>query len=290
MGADTKIEWCRHTFNPWVGCSKVSCACDFCYAEAWAKRIGQPELWGTLRRRTTASYWRQPLKWDRAAAAAGERHRVFCASLADVFDNQVPTEWRNDLWELIGRTPNLDWLLLTKRPQNIAKMLPDMDKVIGVKWPDFWSWPWPNVWLGTTVENQEEAKRRIPHLKATPAQVHFLSCEPLLEDLGELDLAGIDWVICGGESGAKARPMHPGWARSLREQCAAAGVAFFFKQWGEWCPTTDPRTLGIPGHGAVKGNCEQRDIGAGVSTWRVGKKKAGRLLEGREWNEFPRAA
>src|SRR5262245_18137233 len=125
MGADSKIEWCHHTFNAFVGCTKVSPACDHCYAEAWAKRAGHPELWAGERRRTSAENWKQPLKWDKAAARTGERHRVFCASLADVFDNQVPDVWRTDLWKLIDLTPNLDWLLLTKRPQNIAKMLPD---------------------------------------------------------------------------------------------------------------------------------------------------------------------
>jgi protein gp37 len=165
MGANSKIEWCHHTFNPWVGCTPVSRACDFCYAEAWAKRTGHPELWQGQRRRTTAANWREPLKWNRAAAAAGERHRVFCASLADVFDNQVPAQWREDLWGLIRETPSLDWLLLTKRPQNIAGMLPaQFDE--GDRWPE----RWPNVWLGTTVENQDEADRRIPHLLAVPAR------------------------------------------------------------------------------------------------------------------------
>jgi protein gp37 len=181
------------------------------------------------------------LKWNREAEREGLPRRVFCASLADVFDNQVPAEWRRDLWLLISATPHLDWLLLTKRPQNITKMLPRMASVPGLMWP------WPNVWLGTTVENQEEADRRIQHLLAVPAARRFLSCEPLL---GPVDLRGwlyhfgtertggvrprsdLHWVICGGESGPGARPMHPDWARSLRDQCKAAGVAFFMKQMG----------------------------------------------------------
>ena len=298
MGENTAIEWATHTFNPWVGCTKVSAACDHCYAESWAKRTGSPELWTGERRRTSVANWRKPWKWDEAARLAGERHRVFCASLADVFDNQVPSYWRADLWELIRSTPCLDWLLLTKRPQNIKKML-------GPNWA---SDGWPNVWLGTTVENQEEADRRIPHLLAVPAAVRFLSVEPML---GPVDLMSVryrdedaevrinaltaeawvensaspsaytndndgntklDWVICGGESGPKARPMHPDWARSLRDQCCAAGVAFFYKQTGEY--------IWVPAHGA-RSDLEPR---------RVGKKSAGRLLDGRTWDEMPARA
>jgi protein gp37 len=234
---NSKIEWCDHTFNPWVGCTKISPACDHCYAEGWAKRTGGAALWQGERRRTSVQNWRQPLKWDRAAASAGVRAKVFCASLADVFDNQVPQEWRTDLWALIRSTPHLDWLLLTKRPQNIEKFVP-------FDWPDT---GYQNVWLGTTVENQAEADRRIPHLLSVPARVRFLSCEPLLGSiefsdvsrrsdaarmLGKPALSGIHWVIAGGESGPGARPMHPAWARSLRDQCKAASVAFFMKQMG----------------------------------------------------------
>jgi len=261
MGENSKIEWCDHTFNPFVGCTKISPACDHCYAEGWAKRTGGANLWQGERRRTTDANWRQPLKWNREAEASGVRRKVFCASLADVFDNQVPVEWRTDLWRLIRETPHLDWLLLTKRPQNIAKMLPGPLSTH--------PWPWPNVWLGTTVENQEEADRRIPHLLAVPAAVRFLSCEPLL---GELNLEPyfdcIDWVIAGGESGPNARPPMIRWARTLREQCWAYHVPFFFKQWGEFAPD-DPAAE----HTAMR---------------RVGKKKAGALLDGREWRQFPR--
>jgi len=234
MGENSKIEWCDHTFNPFVGCTKISPACDHCYAEAWAKRTGNDALWQSERRRTTDANWRQPLKWNREAERGGVRRKVFCASLADVFDNQVPLHWRDDLWCLICKTPWLDWLLLTKRPQNIAKMLPP---------GDLWQpWPWPNVWLGCTAENQEEADRRIPHLLAVPAAVRFLSCEPLL---GPVSLrrwftasdddhcwqpGGISWVIVGGESGPNRRPMDLAWARSIRDQCAAVDVAFFGKQ------------------------------------------------------------
>lgn len=223
MAETSKIEWTDATFNPWLGCEKVSPGCDHCYAEGWAKRTGNAQLWQGQRRRTVARYWQQPIKWNRQAEAVGVRRRVFCASLADVFDNQVPDEWRSDLWALIAMTPSLDWLLLTKRPQNIAKMAPKN---------------WPNIWLGCTTENQEEADRRIPHLLSVPARVHFLSCEPLL---GPVDLRApnIDWVIVGGESGPRARDMSADWARFLRDQCRSAGVAFFMKQMTRKAPIPD---------------------------------------------------
>ena len=274
MGSNSKIEWTGtrlpdgtwepgNTFNPWVGCTKVSPGCDHCYAEGWAKRSGLV-TWGGDRRRTSAANWRQPIKWNRQAAAAGVRKRVFCASLADVFDNQVPAEWRADLWALIGETPALDWLLLTKRPQNAAKMIVDARRAClgGVDAADeHFQWPWPNVWLGTTVENQAEADRRVPHLLAVPAAVRFLSCEPMLGSIdlmragatevdcvapGEANIGAfsrglVDWIIVGGESGPGARPMHPDWARSLRNQCQAAGVPFFFKQ-----AVRDGRMVSLP--------------------------------------------
>lgn len=240
MAENSKIEWTDHTFNPWVGCTKVSPACDHCYAEGWAKRSGMVK-WGGPRKRTSEANWKKPAKWNREAKAAGVRRRVFCASLADVFDNQVPNEWREELWCLIRTTPHLDWLLLTKRPQNIAKMLP-------VDWNSGAGQGYFNVWLGTTAENQAEADKRIPHLQRIPAAVRFLSCEPLLAPL-DLDRGGfsflrrlvdpsnrsnvyepVNWVICGGESGHGARDMDADWARELRDDCKSAGVAFFMKQ------------------------------------------------------------
>jgi protein gp37 len=226
MGENSKIEWCDHTMNFWVGCTKVSAACDFCYAESWAKRSGHPELWAGERRRTSPALWRQPHKWNLDRLGIGNpRARVFTNSLADFFDNQVPAEWRADAWQVIDKTRNLDWLILTKRPQNIAKMLP-------FEWGD----GWPHVWLGTTCENQEIADRNIPILLNVPAAVRFTSLEPLLGPIHLWWLNGpgphIAWLIVGGESGPQARPMHPQWARDLRDQCAAAGVAFHFKQWG----------------------------------------------------------
>lgn len=225
MAEWSKIEWTDHTFNPWVGCTKVSPACDNCYAEGWAKRAGRPELWSGERARTSAANWRKPIKWNAAAKAEGIRRRVFCASLADVFDNQAEHAWRDDLWALIRSTPALDWLLLTKRPQNIKKML-----------PADWSDGYANVWLGTTAEDQHHYDQRWPHLRSVPARVRFISYEPAL---GPLSLRGEgvpDWIICGGESGGKARMMNPEWARNLLEQCTLPDVRFFMKQMTKKAP------------------------------------------------------
>lgn len=227
MAENSKIEWCDDTFNAWVGCTKVGPPCDHCYAESWAKRSGHPELWQGERRRTTAENWRKPIKWNAKAKAEGRR-RVFCSSLADVFDNQVPTRWRDDLWHLIDQTPELDWLLLTKRPQNIRKMLPDTRT--GVK-P--WGAGWHNVWLGATCGDQAEYDRDWPKLCAIDAKVRFISHEPSLgpiHNLHEADGPPPHWVICGGESGSGARWMDPSWARGLHEACAIAGTKFFMKQ------------------------------------------------------------
>ena len=244
MGADTKIEWADHTFNPWVGCAKVSPACTNCYAESWAKRAGHADLWRGVRSRTSAANWRLPLKWNRTTPGA----RVFCASLADVFEDHPDlAEWRLDLFRLIHETPRLIWMLLTKRPEKAASFF----RLHGGRAPD-------NVWVGTTVENQEQADRRIPELLTIHARVRFLSCEPLLGpvDLGGLRERDLQWVIAGGESGPKARPSHPNWFRSLRDECAQATIPFHFKQWGEH----DEHML------------------------RVGKARAGRLLDGQEHN------
>ena len=220
MAENSKIEWTDHTFNPWVGCTKVSPACDHCYAESWAKRSGSPELWQGERRRTTEANWRKPIKWNAKAEKLGIRYKVFCCSLADVFDNEVPDEWRHDLFRLIRATPHLNWLLLTKRIGNVKKMWPAGD--------------YPNVWLMITVINQEEADRDIPKLVNLDVQVAVrgLSMEPLLERVFFPDFyIGIDWVICGGESGANARHIDPDWARYLRDQCGKSGkTAFFMKQ------------------------------------------------------------
>lgn len=229
MGAYSRIEWTDHTFNPWVGCTNVSPGCDHCYAEAWSKRSGQVKWGNNPRKRTTEAYWKQPSKWSAAAAAFraehGRQQRVFCASLADVFDNQAEPSWRADLFNLIRDNRQLDWLLLTKRPQNIAKMLP----------PGWGDGGYPNVWLGMTAEDQARFDQRWRHLAAIPAVVRFVSYEPAIGPL-RLPSAGPqpDWLISGGESGPGARPLDPRWVRNILDDCDRHGVAGFHKQWGAY--------------------------------------------------------
>ncbi len=229
----TKIEWCDHTFNPWMGCTKVSPLCDHCYAETlvatrygWAK-WGAPGEGNGTRVRTSPANWRKPVAWDRKAKASGTRPFVFVASLADVFDNAVDPAWRADLFELIRATPHLVYLLLTKRPQNIAKMVAAAGSLPS------------NVALGASAGTQVEVERNgatMTRLKSEMSPLFvFLSVEPLLEavDMTRLEaFAQLDWVIVGGESGRKARPMELNWARTIRDQCQAAGVMFNFKQVG----------------------------------------------------------
>jgi protein gp37 len=227
MGENSKIQWTHHTFNPWWGCDRVSPACDNCYAETWARRCGLTDLWSGARRFFGDKHWNEPRKLDRNAAKRGVRERVFCASMADVFDNHPEVgPHRERLWTLIRETPNLDWLLLTKRIGNAKRMLP-------ADWCD----GYPNVWLGISVVTQDEADRDIPKLLATPARIRFLSCEPLVERIqfplpchNSVFWSGLHWIIVGGESGSKARPMSAQWASEIREQCAKAGAAFFMKQ------------------------------------------------------------
>lgn len=355
MAQNTTIEWAHHTFNPWVGCAKVSAGCKNCYAEHLMDHRHGRVQWGVngTRSRTAPGNWKQPLLWNKkrhhcetcghwqewsgpcrgkkkgllaingvtlnipvekycgAPTTFVERPRVFCSSLADVCEKRpelVP--WREDLKALIRATPNLHWLILTKRPENLVEM--------------FGGEQWPNVYFGTSVEDQAAANERIPHLlkAAHLCKYTFLSCEPLL---GPVDLLGVkfaqhgehfvdvlrggywckapylmgarsaapgegrggfvnhsdlqtqgmvNWVIAGGESGQHARPMHPDWARTLRDQCAAAGVPFLFKQWGEFSFLTDTEGRQHSPFGGQMGK-------------RVGKKAAGRLLDGVEHNGFP---
>jgi protein gp37 len=326
MGSNTKIEWAHHTFNPWWGCVKASDACDHCYAETFARRVGFSEtgsqfpIWGkgTQRRVLGQKYWHEPIRINRRAKDSGMRERVFCGSMCDVMeDHPTAQKERLSLYQLIEETPYLDWLLLTKRPQNFRRFLPQ----------DWMAEPRKNVWLMTTVESQAQAWRVVELLR-TPAARHGLSCEPLL---GPLDLKRIkyfheglitescvnsltgavsslagpgivsrlDWVICGGESGQNARPMHPDWARSLRDQCEEAGVSFFFKQWGEWTPGENVNRQTGQVQAATLVDYEWIDsleslgrhdghIDDQPDLYRVGKKAAGRILDGREWNEVPR--
>lgn len=324
MGANSKIEWTHHTFNPWRGCTKVSDGCKNCYAEKLSAR--NPALlgmWGDKGTRVVASesMWREPLKWDKAAKAAGERHRVFCASLADVFEDRPELmEPRARLYRTIEATPNLDWLLLTKRPENANRLMQraDIDSRVGESLRVGSHTVWPsNVWLGTSVENQAAADERIPVLLTIPVAVRFLSCEPLLGLVNlfndgdphpiqtprgvVLPPGALHWVICGGESGPNARPMHPDWARSLRDQCVGAGVAFHFKQWGEWVHAVEfddvfqgTHTKPLPNAGDNQLRVVNHAGGHGfhgdgaIYMRRVGKKLAGRLLDGREWDELPK--
>lgn len=269
MAENSKISWTDHTFNPWIGCTKVSPGCANCYAATQDKlRSWTPEGWGKgkPRKRTSEANWKQPIKWNKAAGElaalqAGSIHghhrrpRVFCASLADWLDNEVPIDWMADLLDLIQKTPNLDWLLLTKRPENFFPRMADATFWLahnGKKWTTSQDWhvckkPPTNVWIGTTVEDQKRAEERIPELDAIPAKIRFLSCEPLLEPVNlslrkdRIELPdSIHWVITGGESGPGFRPFNPDWARSLRDQCQAAGVAFHMKQMGGLRPSTMP--------------------------------------------------
>ncbi len=280
MSKNSKIEWTHHTFNPWWGCHKVSPGCKHCYAETWARRLGQ-QVWGlhAPRRELTGAYWKQPFAWNANAARSGRRARVFCASMADVFeDRRDLDERRARLWGIIEQTPYLEWLLLTKRPENVANLAP-----WGRRWPD-------NVWLGATAENQRWLDARMPLVTALPARILFLSCEPLL---GPLDLSRwvqgaargehrkIDWVIGGGESGHHARPMHPEWLTSLRDQCISSGIRFYFKQWGNWRPIPFRAGNGYKTRELRLANGER------ITIANMGKKAAGRRLQRRTWDEFP---
>ena len=301
MAENTAIEWCDHTFNPWIGCTKVSPGCDHCYAERREDKRLHRVQWGPGQPRQRTKTWGDPKRWDRQHTAFfaehGRRQRVFCASLADVFDNDVPTLWRVELLTLIGACDQLDWLLLTKRVGNVKRLLCEAAELahergmpatanLITSWVDGEA-P-ANVWLGATVVDQAEADRDIPKLLQVPARVRFLSIEPMLGPVDLLPMlehraeqhgdTGVHWVICGGESGPGARPMHIDWPRGLRDQCAAAGVPFLFKQWGEWAPydrgAVDSRALASPG-----------SLDAPLQLF--GKKAAGRLLDGRTHDGFP---
>jgi len=278
MAGFSKIEWTDSTFNPWVGCTKIKrpgkkpSACDFCYAEKWAKRSGQV-TWGNFaRRRTTESYWRGPPSWNSQAVdfheRFGRRRRVFCASLADVFDNQVDAEWRADLFDLIRRCDQIDWQLLTKRPQNIRKML-----------PNDWGNGYPNVWLGTTAEDAESYHQRVGHLLTLPAVVRFVSYEPAIGPLGKIDISGRtpDWIIIGGESGVRAdlaRPTQPQWARDAIAECRRHDVAPFLKQWGSYSNNPLVVEKGLTIKDAMRADPPENGKGGGK-------------LDGEIWREFP---
>lgn len=352
MAENSKIEWTDATWNPIGGCSRVSEGCRNCYAEVMAARFSDPGQWGhglatRVKRPDGSTDYRwtgkvqlnekaliKPLLWKKP-------RRIFVNSTSDLFHESVPGEWIDQAFAVMALCPQHTFQILTKRPErareyfretagwrvrvatllNTIKPSPLWNGNVHQGWQNLHGRPdgLPNVWLGTSVEDQAAADVRIPHLKATPAAVRFLSCEPLLGPLRIDDLTSIGWVICGGESGPNARPMHPDWARSLRDQCQAAGVPFFFKQWGEWGPGSVVMTTGEPVFRTFKdrqtwinkastwvngGSCFDaagRECRIGADFMRaeaegtfpvtvihkVGKARAGRLLDGREWNEFP---
>ena len=337
MADRTAIEWADSTFNPWIGCTKVSPACDYCYAEVSTPARTRGVEWGSgkPRQRTSAGNWKLPLRWNaepfytcgcgyrgtmhdlttNAVHGCGlqfrrVRRRVFCASLADVFDKDVDPTWRADLFDLIYATPNIDWLLLTKRIGNVSRMV--IDATLATDLP-------ANVWIGATICNQVEADRDIPKLLAVPAAVRFLSIEPML---GAIDITehlwgrakpcvdcpkdadcecgwyprtaspeepALGWIICGGESGPQARPMHPEWVRSLRDQCGAAGVPFLFKQWGEWAPPNYVASNNLTENQILRAEQHflQGDDGCVYQMLRVGKKAAGRQLDSQQHDGYP---
>jgi protein gp37 len=268
MGKKSHIEWTDNTFNPWWGCLKVGPGCDRCYAERWAKRL-RLNVWGpypTPRKMQSEDYWEQPLRWDEEAARTDTPQTVFCGSMCDVFEEHPGVvDARAHLWGVIEHTSNLIWLLLTKRPENIERMIPFQWVLEGIP---------ANVWFGISAENQHEFDTRYPILESFATCYYpggtFLSLEPLL---GPIDLEGWleeidvgdedhsrwtrppDWVIAGGESGPGARPMDLDWARDIRDQCLAADVPFFLKQLG------------------------------GTRDKRAGDKA---LLDGQLWREYPK--
>lgn len=325
MGENSKIEWCNHTFNAMIGCTKVSDGCKFCYAEEMMdKRYGRAQ-WGTsgTRVRTSAENWKKPYTWNRKAERLGIRYRVFCESLGDVFeDHPAWIEPRRDLLRVTVKTPYLDWLFLTKRIENVLGMIEESAEYLfkhgdiavaskWLKWLKHGSDYMPNVWVGTSVENQKVADQRIPELLKIPAAVRFLSMEPLLGPVnsyvtytvdgleveidylrGTMSIEGqarvpcnkVNHIIVGGESGTHARPMHPDWVRSIRDECVDAGTPFLFKQWGAWlpydvrCSDKYPQNMGSSDHAVL-----EDDLFA-----KVGKHNSGRLLDGVEWNQFPK--
>lgn len=347
----TKIEWADLTFNCWIGCAKVSPGCKFCYAEADMDKRRKRAVWGACGTRsvTSYSYWQEALKWNREAQHEGVRKRVFCASLADVFEDftgQIVDNKGNPLWlpliresfvdvlprmvtvdtgfpltlsiirmylfKLMEATPWLDWLIVTKRPENAMSMV-----------PKHWQTDWPvNVWMGVSVENQNEANNRIPYLLKIPAPIHFVSQEPNLglvdytkilvngkqmfgmdaeEVTAELNALGdgadfefkIDWIIVGGESGEKARPMHPSWVLSVQQQCAEYDTHFFFKQWGEYAWGANgsdikegKNLMFVYEDGTIAGDIIEQGRNAELMT-KVGKHNSGALINGNIYRSIP---
>lgn len=338
MSDKTAIEWTDATWNPVHGCSKVSAGCTNCYAEKVSHRFGfTSKPWNATYASENVKLHPerldQPLRWK-------QPRRIFVNSMSDLFHEQVPFDFIDQVFAVMALSPRHTFQILTKRPSRMLEyfdsyngyteklgcITPYMEQYgwqsredlmtigapAGSSYPNDTPWPLPNVWLGVSVENQQAADERIPFLLQTPAAVRFLSCEPLL---GAVEISNflvceqyagewkeprkgtvggkpyqvarirprVDWVIAGGESGPNARPMHPDWARSLRDQCVDAGVPFFFKQFGEWAPGSN-----FVGHiHSGKSHDFGQNLDDNNSVWRVGKKAAGRSLDGRTWDEFP---
>lgn len=356
MGAKTKIEWCDATWNPITGCTPCSPGCEHCYAANMVRRFphlhgyyddpaptgqgDQVEFHGVANPTPFATVQFHP---ERLGAPLHWRRprRVFVCSMGDLFHEDVTGEWRRRVALVMANCPQHTFLMLTKRPQYVGAFNRATEYVGGVE---------PNWWLGVTVCNQAEANEKIPVLLQTPAALRFVSIEPMLGPVnlggmigqgahcphcGDIDLVdedgccrtcgrdaiwyGVDWVICGGETGAGARPMHPRWVRSLRDQCEAAGVPFFFKGWGDWAPFATTAVPGVTGGDCggpgsySRGDFKHHDGGSWLLQWedgsqsravrqyvgtssafsgevfRVGKKRSGALLDGREWHQFPEA-
>lgn len=242
MSTTSRIEWTEATWNPIVGCTKISAGCKHCYAEAMAKRLqamGTPGYEHGFKLNLVPSRLEEPVRRVRPTI-------YFVNSMSDLFHERVPESYIDQVFDVIARTPHHTYQILTKRAAHLARYFRQREVP-------------RNAWLGVSVENRRHGVPRIDHLRQVDARIRFLSVEPLLEDLGELNLAGIHWVIVGGESGPKARPMRPEWAEAVQRQCRVQNVSFFFKQWGGW----------------------------GADGKRRSKARNGRLLGGRTWDEMP---
>ena len=275
MSDRTGIEWTEATWNPTTGCDRVSPGCDNCYALVLAKRLkamGNPKYQHDGDPRTSGpgfgltihpDHLELPYRWRKPRV-------IFVNSMSDLFHPSVPAEFIQRVFQVMADTPRHTYQVLTKRSQRLASLADQLP------WPD-------NVWIGVSVES-ERYSFRVRHLQSVLGPVRFVSAEPLLGSLASMDLTGVDWLIAGGESGHGARPMDPRWVLELRDKCLQADVPFFFKQWGEWMPADDtaaaPATLSetTSGEGAK----------ALASMRRVGKKAAGRSIEGTIWNQMPR--
>lgn len=288
----TKIDWCKNpddtpgeVWNPVTGCRKASAGCAHCYAERLAKRF-----WGDRKFTDIQCHWNlldKPRGWKKP-------RMVFVNSMSDLFIEDVPDAFIDKVWETMVQCEAHTFIVLTKRARRMRTYVNRMTAALGIV-PN-------NIWLGVSAENQQTADERLPDLLLAPAALHFVSCEPLLGSVdlmsgisasGELSYhrsardAGLDWVIAGGESGPDARPMSPAWARDLRDQCQHANIPYFFKQWGEWAPATEDNVLSTNQPNRKDGNNFVSFLPSGITMAHVGRDKAGRMLDGREWTEIP---